>query len=198
MPLFAICATSDGHSDRVRQRSRPNMSPRGSTRTACAGSIWAAAKASELTTKAKVNFEEVVRAAIREIGYVNDDDVFHADKVFITNLLTKQSPDIAQGVDRDGAGDQGIMFGYACRETPELMPAPIQYSHAILRRLAEVRKSGAEPTLRPDAKSQVTIRYEGEVPIAIEKVVLSTQHLPSVSTEQLRDEVRRLSGRVAL
>ncbi|MFZ9461015.1 MAG: S-adenosylmethionine synthetase N-terminal domain-containing protein, partial [Opitutales bacterium] len=153
--------------------------------------------AGELTTKAKVNFEEVVRAAIREIGYVNDDDVFHADKVFITNLLTKQSPDIAQGVDerkaegkkhaKMGAGDQGIMFGYASNETPELMPAPVMFAHRLNRELARIRKSGAKGTewIRPDCKSQVAVRYEDGVPVAIENVVISTQHTADVSHRQI-------------
>ena len=153
--------------------------------------------AGELTTKAKVNFEEVVRAAIREIGYVNDDDVFHADKVFITNLLTKQSPDIAQGVDerkaegkkhaKMGAGDQGIMFGYATRETPELMPAPVMFAHRLNRELARLRKSGAKGTewIRPDCKSQVAVRYEDGRPVAIENVVISTQHTADVSHRQI-------------
>jgi S-adenosylmethionine synthetase len=153
--------------------------------------------AGELTTKAKVNFEEVVRAAIREIGYVNDDDVFHADKVFFTNLLTKQSPDIAQGVDerkaegkkhaKMGAGDQGIMFGYASTETPELMPAPVMFAHRLNRELARLRKSGAKGTewLRPDCKSQVAVRYEDGRPVAIENVVISTQHTADVSHRQI-------------
>jgi len=153
--------------------------------------------AGELTTKAKVNFEEVVRAAIRDIGYVNDDDVFHADKVFITNLLTKQSPDIAQGVDerkaegkkhaKMGAGDQGIMFGFATTETPELMPAPVMFAHRLNRELARIRKSGAKGTewIRPDCKSQVAVRYEDGVPVAIENVVISTQHTADVSHRQI-------------
>jgi len=153
--------------------------------------------AGELTTKARVNFEQVVRAAIREIGYVNDDDVFHADKVFITNLLTQQSPDIAQGVDerkaegkkhsKMGAGDQGIMFGYASEETPELMPAPVMFAHRLNRALARIRKSGARGTewLRPDCKSQVAVRYEDGRPVTIENVVISTQHTADVSHRQI-------------
>ncbi|MEY3950082.1 MAG: hypothetical protein RJB43_1437 [Verrucomicrobiota bacterium] len=146
--------------------------------------------AGELTTKAKVNFEEVVRAAIREIGYVNDDDVFHADKVFITNLLTKQSPDIAQGVDErkaEGKKDQGIMFGYASTETPELMPAPVMLAHRLNRELARLRKSGAKGTewLRPDCKSQVAVRYVDGRPVAVENVVISTQHTDDVSHRQI-------------
>ncbi len=153
--------------------------------------------AGELTTKAKVNFEEVVRGAIREIGYINDDDVFHADKVFVTNLLTRQSPDIAQGVDerkadgkkhsKMGAGDQGIMFGYASSETPELMPAPVMFAHRLNRELARLRKSGARGTawLRPDCKSQVAVRYVDGEPVAIENVVISTQHTADVSHREI-------------
>ena len=140
----------------------------------------------EITTKAKLDFEKIARAAIREIGYVNDDDVFHADKVFINLLVTQQSPDIAQGVDarkakgkktaKQGAGDQGLMFGYASNETPELMPAPIMFAHRLGRELTKIRKSGACAWLRPDAKSQVSVVYENGKPVAISNVVISTQH----------------------
>lgn len=122
---------------------------------------------------------DIARAAIRDIGY--EQDKFHHATCEITNLLHEQSAHIKQGVDAgdnkpEGAGDQGIMFGFATRETPDLMPAPIQYAHAILRRLAEARKSGAEPTLRPDAKSQISLRYAGGKPVEATSIVLSTQH----------------------
>ncbi len=129
--------------------------------------------------------EGITRAAIKDIGY--EQDKFHHATCEITNLLHEQSAHIAQGVDakagkEEGAGDQGIMFGYATRETPELMPAPIQYAHAILRRLAEVRKSGQEPTLRPDAKSQISLRYAGGKPVEVTSIVLSTQHALETQT----------------
>jgi S-adenosylmethionine synthetase len=140
----------------------------------------------EITTKAKLDFVKIARDAIREIGYVNDDDVFHADKVFVNVYVTQQSPDIAQGVDarkakgkkhsKQGAGDQGLMFGYACNETPELMPAPIMFAHRLGRELTRIRKSGKAPWLRPDAKSQVSVVYEDNKPVAISNVVISTQH----------------------
>ncbi len=127
----------------------------------------------------------IVRACVRDIGYEQDE--FHWNTLEVHNYLHAQSAHIAQGVDKDGAGDQGIMFGYACRETPELMPAPIQYSHAILRRLTEARKSGAEPTLRPDAKSQLSLRYEGGKPVEVTSIVLSTQHaLESQTSDDIR------------
>ena len=118
--------------------------------------------------------DEIVRGCVKDIGYEQQE--FHWNTLAVQNYLHKQSAHIAQGVDRDGAGDQGIMFGYACRETPELMPAPIQYAHAILRRLSEARKSGAEPSLRPDAKSQLSLRYEDGVPVEVTSIVLSHQH----------------------
>ncbi len=140
----------------------------------------------EITTKAKLDFVKIARDTIREIGYVNDDDVFHADKVFVNVLVTQQSADIAQGVDarkakgkktaKQGAGDQGLMFGYASNETPELMPAPIMFAHRLGRQLTKIRKSGHAPWLRPDAKSQVSVVYENHKPVAISNVVISTQH----------------------
>jgi S-adenosylmethionine synthetase len=141
----------------------------------------------EITTTAKLDYVQLTRDAVREIGYVNDDDVFHADKIFVQNILTAQSPDIAQGVDakkakgkkhaEQGAGDQGIMFGYASNETPELMPAPIMYAHRLGRKLTEIRKAGkAAKWLRPDAKSQVSVEYVDGKPTRITNVVISTQH----------------------
>src|SRR6476660_3479568 len=140
----------------------------------------------EITTKAKLDFNAIARQAIREIGYTHDDDVFHADKVLIMNAITSQSPDISQGVDakaaegkdtaEQGAGDQGLMFGYACAETPELMPAPIMYAHQLGRELTRIRKSGKVKWLRPDAKSQVSVVYENGKPVGISCVVVSTQH----------------------
>ena len=143
-----------------------------------------------------INVGSVVRNAIRGIGYVNDDDVFHADKVFINNFLTIQSPDIAQGVDakkakgkktaEQGAGDQGIMFGYASNETPELMPAPIMYAHRLGRELTKIRKAGKAATwLRPDAKSQVSVEYVDGKPTRITNVVISTQHAASVEHREI-------------
>ncbi|WP_420858446.1 methionine adenosyltransferase [Marivivens marinus] len=136
--------------------------------------------------------DQIARDCIRDIGY--EQDKFHWQTVEVTNLLHEQSAHIAQGVDAadnkdEGAGDQGIMFGFATNETPDLMPAPIQYSHAILRRLAEVRKNGTEPTLGPDAKSQLSVRYEHGKPVGVSSIVLSTQHLDASMTS---DDVRNV------
>ena len=151
--------------------------------------------AGEITTNAKLNYEEIVREAIREIGYVNDDDVFHADKVFISNILTAQSSDIAQGVDaagaegkkteEQGAGDQGIMFGFACKQTPELMPAPVMFAHRLLREMAHQRKEVGIPWLRPDVKSQVALEYVDGQPVAIKNVVISTQHAADIAHKEI-------------
>ena len=151
----------------------------------------------EITTSAKPDYTSIVRQAVREIGYVHDDDVFHADKIFIINLITRQSPDIAQGVDaraadgkataEQGAGDQGLMFGFACDETPELMPAPIMYAHRLGRELTDVRKSEKVKWLRPDAKSQVSVQYENGKPVRITNVVVSTQHAGDVSHKTIED-----------
>jgi S-adenosylmethionine synthetase len=149
----------------------------------------------EITTRGWIDFNRIVREAIRKIGYVHDDDVFHADKVFISNILTEQSPHIAQGVDarkakgkktaEQGAGDQGLMFGYACNETPELMPAPIMYAHRLGRELTRLRKGGKYPWLRPDAKTQVSVIYEDGKPVAISNVVISTQHAADIEHAEI-------------
>ena len=153
----------------------------------------------EITTAARFDYNAIIRQAIREIGYVNKDDVFHADHVFVSNYITAQSPDIAQGVDarqargkktaEQGAGDQGLMFGYACDETPELMPAPIMFAHRLGRELTRLRKSGKIGWLRPDAKSQVSVLYENGRPIAISNVVVSTQHSAEISHSEIRNFV---------
>ena len=152
----------------------------------------------EITTKAKLDYVKLAREAIREIGYVNDDDVFHADKVMVNVYVTQQSPDIAQGVDakaakgkkksEQGAGDQGLMFGYASNETPELMPAPIMFAHRLGRKLTQIRKAGKlAPWLRPDAKSQVSVVYENDRPVAISNVVISTQHSADVDHSTIEE-----------
>src|SRR3954466_12840192 len=153
----------------------------------------------EITTKAKLDYVKIVRDAVREIGYVNDDDVFHADKIFVMNIITSQSPDIAQGVDaraaegkytaEQGAGDQGLMFGFSCDETDELMPAPIMFAHRLGRELTRVRKAGEVKWLRPDAKSQVSVQYENGKPVRITNVVVSTQHSADVKHSEIRNFV---------
>ncbi|ALJ56377.1 S-adenosylmethionine synthase [Candidatus Xiphinematobacter sp. Idaho Grape] len=152
----------------------------------------------EITTRAKVAYNDIARRAIREIGYVDDDDVFHADKILILNAITKQSEDIARGITKKAsrrrvaeqcAGDQGLMFGYACIETPELMPAPIMFAHRLGYELTRLRKQGGIGWLRPDTKSQVSVVYTGNKPTAISSVVVSTQHTPDISQKEIKSFV---------
>ncbi|GAM64458.1 S-adenosylmethionine synthetase [Vibrio ishigakensis] len=148
----------------------------------------------EVTTSAWVDIEELTRQTVRDIGYVHSDMGFDADSCAVLNTIGKQSPDINQGVDKadpkdQGAGDQGIMFGYATNETDVLMPAPITYSHRLVEKQAEVRKNGTLPWLRPDAKSQVTFQYDQGKIVGIDAVVLSTQHCDTISTPDLREAV---------
>lgn len=147
--------------------------------------------AGEITTDAVIDYGRVAREAIREIGYTRAKFGFDCDTCAVLSALDRQSPDIAMGVDTGGAGDQGLMFGYACNETPELMPLPIQLAHMLARRLSEVRKSGELPYLRPDGKSQVTIEYRDGRPFRVEAVVISSQHDPDVTNEQLRAEIQK-------
>ena len=142
--------------------------------------------AGEITSTATVDYEAVTRRAIREVGYTDPAEAFNADGVRVTNLLTRQSPEIGQGVDVGGAGDQGIMFGYASDETSELMPLPILLAHRLSKQLAEERRSGRAPWLRPDSKTQVSVVYDGGCPVEISTVLVSTQH----ARETTRDEIR--------
>ncbi|MBP7402198.1 MAG: methionine adenosyltransferase [Clostridia bacterium] len=158
----------------------------------------------EISTNHPVDIPHIVRSTIRDIGYEKTEDGFSASTCAVLTAIDRQSPDIAMGVDRSyesrhgeendeastGAGDQGMMFGYACRETPERMPLPISLAHALCRRLAEVRKSGLMPYLRPDGKSQVTLQYEDDRPVRVDTVVVSTQHAPEVTQEQIAADVR--------
>ncbi|HVT74270.1 MAG TPA: methionine adenosyltransferase [Lacunisphaera sp.] len=200
--VFSSESVGEGHPDKVADLISDSVldacleqDPR--SRVACETMVKSnmVILAGEITTKARLNYEAIVRGAIREIGYVNSDDVFHADTVFINNYLTRQSPDISQGVDarkakgkktaEQGAGDQGLMFGYACTETPELMPTPVMFAHRLGRKLTQLRKSGAVHWLRPDAKSQVSVRYENDRPVAVENVVISTQHTADISHDRI-------------
>ncbi len=152
--------------------------------------------AGEITTKANVNYIDIARETVRNIGYTHPGIGFDAEGCSVLTALHKQSPDIAQGVNvgegmfkEQGAGDQGIMFGYACRDTAEFMPMPIMYSHNLTRKLSELRKNGTLDFLRPDGKSQVTVRYEKSKPVAVDAVIVSTQHSPEVEYNVLREAV---------
>lgn len=197
--VFTSESVSEGHPDKVCDRISDAildafLTEEPHARVACetfattnrvvvGGEVGLADKANLSNMLDKV--DAIVRGCVKDIGYEQDE--FHWNTFELTNLLHPQSAHIAQGVDRDGAGDQGIMFGYACRETPELMPAPIEYAHKILRRLAEVRKSGEQPSLRPDAKSQLSLRYEDGKPVEVTSIVLSHQHAyESQSSDDIR------------
>ncbi len=145
--------------------------------------------AGEITTKSFIDYESLVRGTVERIGYTDAAMGFDSKTCAVMSAVGRQSPDIAMGVDTGGAGDQGMMFGYATDETPELMPAPILWAHKLTAKLAEVRKSGLLPFLRPDGKSQVSVEYEGDTPKRVDTVVISTQHNPEATSNQIREEV---------
>jgi len=194
--LFTSESVSNGHPDKVSDQvsdgildallAQDPMS-RVACETLCTTDL--VVLSGEVTSNAEINHEEIVRNVVREIGYTSDDIGFDADSCRVFLALHSQSGDIAQGVDRDGAGDQGLMFGYACTQTPELMPLPIALSHRILNRLTKARNDGLVDWLRPDSKSQVTIEYDGSTPVRCSAVVVSTQHADSVEQSELSEFV---------
>ncbi|OZB04524.1 MAG: methionine adenosyltransferase [Idiomarina sp. 34-48-12] len=199
--LFTSESVSEGHPDKIADQISDavldailTQDPR--ARVACETYVKTGMVlvGGEINTNAWVDIEEITRNTVRNIGYVHSDMGFDADSCAVLNAIGKQSPDINQGVDRgsleeQGAGDQGLMFGYASNETDVLMPAPITYAHRLVQRQAEVRKNGTLPWLRPDAKSQLTFIYEDRRPVGIDAVVLSTQHHQDISQKDLREAV---------
>jgi S-adenosylmethionine synthetase len=199
--LFTSESVSEGHPDKISDQISDAIldaiiAQDKSSRVACETltKTGLAMVAGEITTNAVIEAEEIIRKVICDIGYDHSDKGYDGNTCAVINALGKQSHDIAQGVDRtapeeQGAGDQGLMFGYATNETPTLMPAPIIYSHLLLEKHAELRKSGKMDWARPDAKSQLTFRYENDKPVGIEAVVLSTQHSPDISQESLHEAI---------
>ncbi len=199
--LFTSESVSEGHPDKIADQISDAVldaiiAKDKYARVACETMVktGVAIISGEISTTAWVDLESITRKVICDIGYTSSDVGFDGETCGIMNLIGQQSPEIAQGVDRtkpeeQGAGDQGLMFGYATNETETLMPAPLYYSHLLVERQAEVRKEGVLPWLRPDAKSQVTFVYEDNKPVAIDAVVLSTQHNPDISQEKLHDAV---------
>lgn len=202
--LFTSESVSEGHPDKIADQISDAVldaiiSEDKYARVACETLVktGVAVVSGEITTSAWVDLEDLVRGVICDIGYTSSEVGYDGETCGVINIIGKQSPDINQGVDRakpedQGAGDQGLMFGYASNETDVLMPAPITYSHRLVERQAEARKSGLLPWLRPDAKSQVTFRYENGKPAGIDAVVLSTQHNPEVSQSDLKEAVMEL------
>ena len=196
--LFTSESVSEGHPDKVADQISDAildalLEQDKYSRVACETMVTTGqvVVAGEVTTNAYIDIHEIVRGTIREIGYTKAEYKFDAESCGILNAIHSQSADIAMGVNTGGAGDQGMMFGYANNETPELMPAAIMYAHQLVKKLADIRKKNLKlmPYLRPDAKSQVTIEYEGRKPIRVDAVVISTQHDPTVSQKKIKDDV---------
>ena len=196
--LFTSESVTEGHPDKISDQISDAVLDAALTadpkaRVACETLVTTGlvVVAGEITTEAVLDYSKIAREMIREIGYTHSSYGFDCDTCAVLSALDRQSPDIAMGVDTGGAGDQGLMFGFACNETPELMPLPIQLAHQLVRRLSEARKSGELPYLRPDGKSQVTVEYRDGRPFRLDAVVISSQHADDVSNEQLRSEIQK-------
>ena len=194
--LFTSESVTEGHPDKISDQISDAvldaaLAVDSKARVACETLVTTGlvVVAGEIKTDAVIDYSRIARDTIREIGYTRAKYGFDCDTCAVLSALDRQSPDIAMGVDTGGAGDQGLMFGFACNETPELMPLPIQLAHLLAKRLSEVRKSGELPYLRPDGKSQVTVEYRDGRPFRLEAVVISSQHSPDVTNEQLRSEI---------
>jgi S-adenosylmethionine synthetase len=194
--LFTSESVTEGHPDKIADQISDSILDAILTqdpvaRVACETLVTTglAVVAGEITTTARVEYQDVVRAAIADVGYTRAKYGFDAETCAVLSTIHKQSPNIAQGVDTGGAGDQGLMFGFACRETAELMPLPIMLAHKLVRGLSEARRSGVLDYLRPDGKSQVTIEYEGQKPVRVDAVVVSSQHSPLVSNDTMRADI---------
>jgi S-adenosylmethionine synthetase len=195
--LFTSESVTEGHPDKVADQISDAildemLAEDPGSRVACETMVTTglALVAGEITTETYVEIPEVVRKTLRRIGYTSSAYGIDAHTCAVLSSIDKQSPDIAQGVDTGGAGDQGMMFGYASDETPEFMPAPLVFAHRITHRLAELRKSGELGWLRPDGKAQVSLEYDGDKPVRVHTVVVSTQHHPDVTQRQIHKEVR--------
>lgn len=194
--LFTSESVTEGHPDKIADQISDAVldaifAQDSKARVACETFVTTglAVVGGEITTDCYVHVPDIVRRTIKEIGYTNASFGYDFETCAVLTSIDRQSPDIAMGVDREGAGDQGMMFGYASNETPEYMPMPILLAHKLCRRLAEVRKQGILPYLRPDGKAQVSVRYVDGKPRSVEAVVVSTQHNPEVSQEQIRQDV---------
>jgi len=196
--LFTSESVTEGHPDKISDQISDAVLDAALTadpkaRVACETLVTTGlvVVAGEITTEAVLDYSKIARETIRQIGYTHSSYGFDCDTCAVLSALDRQSPDIAMGVDTGGAGDQGLMFGFACNETPELMPLPIQLAHQLVRRLSEARKSGELPYLRPDGKSQVTVEYRDGRPFRVDAVVISSQHADDVTNEQLRAEIQK-------